>query len=178
MKASIYNSGKWRMLLPSTIKAGRLGSGNLRTAKDEFPATITDIISTEAGEHENQLWKTSEDVVSNGIEFESVEDYRHWSPRSQLYASTDALLQYLRNGWELKDRVLVEMCRCESWRYVELYYFVLSLNDERITMPVIANPVVVRLVQERGLAVVHVVTRSKNHSRVRHIASDSVRSDR
>lgn len=98
------------------------------------------------------------DEIPVALDPDHDEDYRHWSPLSQPYAPADVLLQYLRGGWQIQGRVLVEVSRCTSRRCTELYYFILTRDDERLTMPVLANPVVLRLAQELGLILVRVHT--------------------
>lgn len=84
------------------------------------------------------------------------EDVRHWSPQSQVYASADVLAQYLRLGWQVNAEVIVRSYGCVSRQRVEVYHFSLTNGSERVVMPVVANPVVVKLVQELGLATVRV----------------------
>lgn len=85
-------------------------------------------------------------------------DCRHWCPRSQVIAPADVLLGYLRSGWQVSDRVLVEVHRFGSYRRTELFYFTLTSGRDRICMPVLSNPVVMRLVDELGVEVVRVHT--------------------
>jgi hypothetical protein len=91
-------------------------------------------------------------------EVELDNDHRHWSSTSQPYAPADILLQYLRDGWLLGDKVLVQVVQCFSWRCVEVYHFRLMSGREHILMPIIANPVILRFVMERGLAAIRIYT--------------------
>lgn len=50
---------------------------------------------------------------------ERDEDYHHWSPISQPYAPAHVLLQYLREGWQIHERVLVEVSPCISQQCTE-----------------------------------------------------------
>lgn len=72
----------------------------------------------------------------------------HWCPRSQRYAGGDALLTYLHNGWDVHD----EIYREEYWhggsRRVLIYYFILVNNGACVTMRVLSNPVIERLLSE------------------------------
>jgi len=88
-------------------------------------------------------------------ELEIDEDYRHWSPASQPYTTAEVLLQYLRSGWECMNQVTVKTSRCVSSRCVELYSFEISKGHERLCVPVVSNPVILRLIRERGLIVTH-----------------------
>jgi Zn-dependent M28 family amino/carboxypeptidase len=64
-----------------------------------------------------------------------VEEYRHWSPRSQSYASADVLQQYLRAGWQLAETVTAESFTLGAGRRVSLYHFVLSKMVASCTCP-------------------------------------------
>jgi len=95
-----------------------------------------------------------EEPVNNQIETD--DNYRHWSPQSQRFAPADILLQYLQDGWNINNRIVAEVFHCPSRQCAELYYFMLLHNSEYITIPVIANPLVLRLVREFGLTVIRV----------------------
>ena len=82
------------------------------------------------------------------------DDHRHWSASSQPYAPADILFRYLRDGWFLGDKAIVQAVRCFSHRCVEVYYFRLTFGREYVMMPVIANPAVLRLVRERELVTI------------------------
>ncbi len=79
-----------------------------------------------------------------------------WSPRSQTYAAADMLLSHLRNGWMLHPLVAVESIWHAGVRRVDVYYFTLLHGDEHLEMPVLANPVVFRLIEDHGLSLVRV----------------------
>lgn len=83
----------------------------------------------------------------------SEDDYRHWSPESQPYAPADVLLQYLRYGWELTKTVGLNTMRCVSRRCARIYSFEVTKGNERICIPVVANPVVSNLIRDYGLTV-------------------------
>lgn len=87
--------------------------------------------------------------ASNEVEYD--DDNRHWSPSSQPYAPADILFQYLREGWLLGDTVVIQVIQCFSGRCVEIYHFQLSSSSGHVSMPIIANPVILRLIVERGL---------------------------
>ncbi|MAS35168.1 MAG: hypothetical protein CL610_14245 [Anaerolineaceae bacterium] len=76
----------------------------------------------------------------------STDMTRHWCPKSQYYATGDALLTYINNGWSIQQ----EACFEEFWhggsRRVVVYYVNLVRDDQHITMPVIDNPVVGQLI--------------------------------
>ena len=83
------------------------------------------------------------------------EDYRHWSPTSQPFTSAEVLLQHLRDGWQLQDRVIVRTFHCFSRRCVRLYYFSVLLDSRHFAIPVLENPVVLGLVYQYGLKLVN-----------------------
>lgn len=102
-------------------------------------------------------WSAPLDKNRAKSEVECDNDHRHWSPNSQSYAPADVLFQYLRDGWLLGDRVLIQVFTCFSRRRVEVYSFKLILDSEPVLMPIIANPVILRFVMERGLTVIRVI---------------------
>jgi hypothetical protein len=76
---------------------------------------------------------------------------RHWCPRSQRYAGVDALLGRLDNGWKIWGDIGFN----EQWfgesRRITVYQFILTKQDNRVTMHVLHNPVLERLLmQHRG----------------------------
>lgn len=83
------------------------------------------------------------------------DDYRHWSPTSQPFTSAEVLLQHLRDGWQLQDRVTVRTFPCFSRRCVRLYTFLVLLDNRHSTIPVLENPVVLRLIYQHGLKLVN-----------------------
>lgn len=87
------------------------------------------------------------------------EDYRHWSPESQPIATADIVLQYMKAGWRLHDRVLVEIHALQGICCVELVYFALLRGDERLSVPVVMNPVVLRLIHDHELRLFRLTTR-------------------
>lgn len=99
-----------------------------------------------------------EDEKHANRDVEYDDDHRHWSPTSQSYAPADILFQYLRDGWLLEDKVLVQVIQCFSRRCVEVYYFRLTHDGEPVLMPIIANPVILRFIMERGLVTIRVST--------------------
>lgn len=87
-------------------------------------------------------------------ELEIDEDYRHWSPESQSYTTAEVLLQYLSWGWECMNHVTVKTSRCGHRRFIELYSFEIAKGHERLCVPVVSNPVILRLIHERKLNVI------------------------
>lgn len=92
------------------------------------------------------------EIVARELEIDD-DDYRHWSPASQPYATAEVLLQYLSRGWECMNEVAVKTFRCVSSRCVEVYAFEISKGHERLCVPVVSNPIILRFIRQRGLAV-------------------------
>ncbi|HLV34498.1 MAG TPA: hypothetical protein VKY59_05265 [Spirillospora sp.] len=79
---------------------------------------------------------------------------RHWCPQSQRYAGGDALLTYLKEGWEVQGDIYYEEYWHGGARRVLIYYFVLTNGDECVTMRVLGNPLIDRLLQELDIRVI------------------------
>ena len=88
------------------------------------------------------------------MELRSTDTRRHWSPSSQHYAPADVLLQFLADNWQLSPVIGLE----EHWhagvRRVDIYHFELAKGDRTMVVPVHSNPIVRRLIEERGLRIV------------------------
>ncbi len=93
----------------------------------------------------------------------NVEEYRHWSPRSQTYTSADVLQQYLRAGWQLAETVTVESFSLGAGRRVSVYHFTLSKDGRVLHLPIVCSPFVLRTIMDRGLQVVHSDVEAANH---------------
>jgi len=75
----------------------------------------------------------------------------HWSAESQPYASGDILIDYLRNGWMPEHLATVETFYFPDNRCVHIFHFLLRKETRTLVMPVVANPVIHRLIQECGI---------------------------
>jgi hypothetical protein len=84
------------------------------------------------------------------------EVHRHWCPVAEKYAPADVLLQHLREGWELDPLVAVETFYFAGYRCSDIYYFTLRQANTTVEMPVLANPIVLRLVDERQLSTLRI----------------------
>jgi len=82
------------------------------------------------------------------------EHLRHWSATSEPYTSADILQQYLSTGWEIKNPVIIETVYHANNRHSRLYRFTLRQNGTTVEMPVLATPVVFRVVEENDLETV------------------------
>lgn len=79
------------------------------------------------------------------MEYDDESVKRHWSPQSEDYAPAEALQVYLADGWELDRQVSVELF-LHNKRSTHIYYFKLRRGDIEVWMPVLENPVVLRLI--------------------------------
>jgi hypothetical protein len=91
--------------------------------------------------------------------------YHHWNPQSKTYAGGDQLATALFLGWQLPDAVFVERHWLSEGRHVLVYHFKLTRGGESMTMPVINNPYVSRLVCERNLHTIAVRNHRKAQKR-------------
>jgi hypothetical protein len=74
------------------------------------------------------------------------EKFRHWSAESQEYAPSDALLSYITEGWILDKLIAVETFYYSGYRRVDVVHFTLHREGLTFEMPVLANPMVNRLI--------------------------------
>ncbi len=73
--------------------------------------------------------------------------YRHWHADSERYTGGDALNTALDEGWTIKDVVGFQEIHHMGARGTVIYHFELTRgSDEAVTMPVVGNPYVDRLV--------------------------------
>ena len=72
--------------------------------------------------------------------------YRHWHAESERYTGGDALNTALDEGWSFNDVVGFQEIHHMGARGTVIYHFELTRDEETVTMPVIGNPYVDRLV--------------------------------
>jgi len=80
-----------------------------------------------------------------------LKNTRHWSSLSEQYATGDVLLRHLRMGWILENVELAVFPRT-GYGQIHVYRFHLIKGKSQLQMSVVANPVVMRLVEESGFA--------------------------
>jgi hypothetical protein len=97
-----------------------------------------------------------QNAVASFIEMEQwpADKPRHWSSSSQTYVPADVLLESLVDGWDISPVVGREECWHGGGRHITVYYFELTRNQQAVVMPVLGNPIVRRLVDQRQLRVV------------------------
>src|SRR5258707_1811377 len=75
-------------------------------------------------------------------------------------------MRYLNDGWELDSLAAVETFYYAGYRRVDIFYFTLKLDGKVVEMPVLANPVTHRLVEERKLTVLRVNAEDRKSTRL------------
>ena len=83
-----------------------------------------------------------------------IEPYRHWSPQSQPYASGDALLQAISDGWQINGVVFQQEVWLSQGRRTYVYHVTLQRSDEVIKMKMVYNPFIIRLIYRLNVQVV------------------------
>lgn len=84
---------------------------------------------------------------SNNEHYSYSETTRHWSPTSEKFAGGDALITALRCSWKVHGPVFQEDHWHSGARLVTVYHVDLRNDDSTMTMPVITNPYVRRLLR-------------------------------
>lgn len=81
------------------------------------------------------------------LHFAYQDMYRHWHADSERYTGGDALNTALEEGWTINEVVGFEEIHHMGARGTVIFYFELIRGEtERVTMPVVGNPYVDRLV--------------------------------
>lgn len=80
------------------------------------------------------------------VQVKTRREFHYWSHTSETFATMSQLYSAVLQGWAVSDLVI---CRRIAFaggrRQSRLYYFELRRNDEYMTMPVLENPAVMRL---------------------------------
>lgn len=87
---------------------------------------------------------------------EDIGIFRHWHAQSQKFAGGDCLATMLFFGWTLNPLVMVDTYWHFGTRQVNVYHFELMQDGESLTMPVLGNPYVDRLIAQHQLEVIPV----------------------
>ena len=93
---------------------------------------------------------TSNDIFT----MEDISFYRHWHLQSERFAGGDSLATALFEGWTLREPVLRDNYWCAGTREVHVFHFHLMRDGAYMTLPVLGNPFVDRLIKEMNMAVV------------------------
>jgi hypothetical protein len=79
--------------------------------------------------------------------FEYMDVVRHWSPKSEKFAGGDAVVTLLTcEDWKIDETVFYEQYWCAGSRLVTIYHMEMHRDGETMTVPVLANPYVRRMV--------------------------------
>jgi hypothetical protein len=92
------------------------------------------------------------------------DNFRHWSAESQEFAPSDALLSYITEGWVLDKLITIETFYYSGYRRVDVVHFTLRRDEETFDMPVLANPMVNRLIDYYDLTI---LPANITHSKIR-----------
>jgi hypothetical protein len=89
----------------------------------------------------------------------------HWCPKSQVFAPAHVLLHYIGVGWKPSTSIEVVRFYFRGYRHVDIYHFTLNRNEEHVEMPVLANPVVLNIVEEYKLTIANTNVRCEQTKR-------------
>ena len=73
-------------------------------------------------------------------------EFHHWCPQSQDFASTSHLLSAVLRGWQVNSHIIQRTFALRGGRRTHVYYIELRRNRAYMTMPVIENPALIRLI--------------------------------
>jgi hypothetical protein len=88
------------------------------------------------------------------IRSNTTDELRHWCPVSEKFASGDALVSALNQGWAVEGVVFREDHWAAGVRRVPIYHIKLVRDEACMTMIIVMNPFVQRLVHNMGVQVV------------------------
>lgn len=97
---------------------------------------------------------------------EDIGVYRHWHGQSEKFAGGDSLATALFLGWKFNPIVLVDTYWHFGTRQVHVYHFELIRGGETVSMPVLGNPYVERLITQHDLQVMPVDRSEKLRIRI------------
>lgn len=79
---------------------------------------------------------------------------RHFCPDSEAYTGADSLLTAQREGWQIVGRMIYrEDVLLRGSRFCTVYYFRLQRGSKYMTMPIICNPYIQRMIRQYHLQV-------------------------
>lgn len=94
-----------------------------------------------------------EQNVSN-FHVEYMDVTQHWSAQSEEYAGADSLVTMLYRGWQMKRKVMREERQFAGMRSVYVYHITLEKDGQTMTMPVVHNPYLSRMIMRSNLEIV------------------------
>jgi hypothetical protein len=86
--------------------------------------------------------------------YDDENNHRHWSPETDNFACGDALTGVLEDGWKPAHVVFREDCWRGGLRHVSVYHVRLARGDEKVTMHVVQNPGVDRILHDMDVQIV------------------------
>jgi hypothetical protein len=78
---------------------------------------------------------------------------QHWNPESEQFAGGDHLMTALNHGWDVA-RCVETRHWFAGMRSVTIYRFELERKGEKMSMPVLTNPYVSRLIRQMGYDII------------------------
>ncbi|MEO1664795.1 MAG: hypothetical protein AAFU54_09165 [Chloroflexota bacterium] len=72
-------------------------------------------------------------------------EFHYWSPKSEAFASASHLYSAILRGWQTSSHVIQRTYTFGGGRHTHVYYIELRRDRQYMTMPVIENPALIRL---------------------------------
>jgi hypothetical protein len=85
--------------------------------------------------------------VSPNYHVDYMDVAQHWHAKSEPYAGGDALVTMLAQGWQMQRDVYVENREFAGMRSVSVYHITLERDGQRMTVPVVRNPYINRIIR-------------------------------
>ncbi len=92
--------------------------------------------------------------TKNPLLMEDIDFYHHWHSNSERFAGGDCLATALMRGWVLKGPIIMDVYWCAGSRRIKVYHCDLVRDGEHMSMPVLDNPYIDRIIQHMGLPVI------------------------
>jgi hypothetical protein len=86
---------------------------------------------------------------------------RHWHVGSEQFAGGDALFTALENGWDMGETVEYEEYWSTGAARIVVCHFQLTRGKEAMTMPVITNPYIERVLSDMNVKTVRIADKKK-----------------
>lgn len=92
----------------------------------------------------------------------ALEQNHHWSPNSEAFASGEALLQALDNGWQVQGVIFRQEFWLAGGRRTYIYHLTLRRDGDVLKMALVYNPFISRFIHRMGVQVVQQNERKSN----------------
>jgi len=93
------------------------------------------------------------EIKSADFHVDYSEMHRHWDPRSERYAGADALITMISHGWKLLEPIFEQEFWHSGMRRITVYHATLEREGQRVIMPILTNPFILRGLRTRTLDV-------------------------